>query len=107
MPSTQGLRLTRRQLLRHSAWRPRPHRTAAPRARRHAHTHGLLSQPISEQTNVFAAQEFGWFREVEIEFTFVPGAAAGPPSRMSWLAMPISPSRTWSPCSLLLTAVRS
>ena len=57
--------------------RPRPHRTAAPRARRHAHTHGLLSQPISEQTNVFAAQEFGWFREVEIEFTFVPGAGGG------------------------------
>jgi len=35
------------------------------------------SQPISEQTNVFAAQEFGWFREAEIEFTFVPGAGGG------------------------------
>jgi NitT/TauT family transport system substrate-binding protein len=35
------------------------------------------SQPISEQTNVFAAQEFGWFREAELEFTFVPGAGGG------------------------------
>jgi NitT/TauT family transport system substrate-binding protein len=35
------------------------------------------SQPISEQTNVFAAQEFGWFREAGLEFTFVPGAGGG------------------------------
>jgi NitT/TauT family transport system substrate-binding protein len=35
------------------------------------------SQPLSEQTNVFAAQEFGWFREADLEFTFVPGAGGG------------------------------
>ena len=78
MPSTQGLRLTRRQLLRHSALGALAF-TALPR-RVHAATPirmACLSQPISEQTNVFAAQEFGWFREVEIEFTFVPGARRG------------------------------
>jgi NitT/TauT family transport system substrate-binding protein len=35
------------------------------------------SQPLSEQTNIFAGQEFGWFREAGIEFTFVPGAGGG------------------------------
>jgi NitT/TauT family transport system substrate-binding protein len=35
------------------------------------------SQPISEQANVFAAQEFGWFREAGLEFTFLPGAGGG------------------------------
>lgn len=35
------------------------------------------SQPLSEQTNVFAAQEFGWFREVGLDVTFVPGAGGG------------------------------
>jgi NitT/TauT family transport system substrate-binding protein len=78
MPSTQGFRLTRRQLLRHSALGALA-LTALPR-RVHAATPirmACWSQPISEQTNVFATQEFGWFREVEIEFTFVPGAGGG------------------------------
>ena len=35
------------------------------------------SQPLSEQTNVFAAQEFGWFREAGLDFKFVPGAGGG------------------------------
>ena len=35
------------------------------------------SQPFSEQTNIFAGQEFGWFREAGIDFTFVPGAGGG------------------------------
>ncbi|HZU05634.1 MAG TPA: ABC transporter substrate-binding protein [Chloroflexota bacterium] len=35
------------------------------------------SAPLSEQTNVFAAQEFGWFAEQGIEFEFVPGAGGG------------------------------
>jgi len=35
------------------------------------------SQPLAEQTNVFAAQEFGWFRDAGLEFTFVPGAGGG------------------------------
>jgi NitT/TauT family transport system substrate-binding protein len=35
------------------------------------------SQPLSEQTNIFAGQEFGWFREAGIDFTFVPGAGGG------------------------------
>ena len=77
MPSTQVLRLTRRQLLRHSALGVLT-LTALPR-RVHAATPirmACWSQPISEQTNVFAAQEFGWFREAEIEFSFVPGGAA-------------------------------
>jgi NitT/TauT family transport system substrate-binding protein len=78
MLSTQGFRLTRRQLLRYSALSALA-LTALPR-RAHAATPirmACWSQPISEQTNVFAAQEFGWFREVEIEFTFVPGAGGG------------------------------
>jgi NitT/TauT family transport system substrate-binding protein len=78
MPSTQGFRLTRRQLLRHGALGALA-LTALPR-RAHAATPirmACWSQPISEQTNVFAAQEFGWFREAEIEFTFVPGAGGG------------------------------
>ncbi len=78
MPSTQGFHLTRRQLLRHSALgalalTALPRRTPAATPIRMA----CWSQPISEQTNVFAAQEFGWFREAEIEFTFVPGAGGG------------------------------
>jgi NitT/TauT family transport system substrate-binding protein len=35
------------------------------------------SQPLSEQTNIFAAQEFGWFREAGLDFQFVPGAGGG------------------------------
>jgi len=35
------------------------------------------SNPVSEQTNVFAAQEFGWFAEQGLEFEFVPGAGGG------------------------------
>jgi NitT/TauT family transport system substrate-binding protein len=35
------------------------------------------SPPISEQANVFAAQEFGWFREEGLDFEFVPGAGGG------------------------------
>jgi NitT/TauT family transport system substrate-binding protein len=35
------------------------------------------SQPLAEQANVFAAQEFGWFRDAGLEFTFVPGAGGG------------------------------
>lgn len=35
------------------------------------------SQPLSEQAHIFAAQEFGWFREVGLDFTFVPGAGGG------------------------------
>ena len=35
------------------------------------------SQPLSEQTHVFAAKEFGWFREVGLDFTFVPGKGGG------------------------------
>jgi len=78
MPSTRGIHLTRRQLLCHSALGALA-LSALPR-RMHAATPirmACWSQPISEQTNVFAAQEFGWFREAEIEFTFVPGAGGG------------------------------
>jgi NitT/TauT family transport system substrate-binding protein len=78
MLSTQGFRLTRRQLLRYSALSALA-LTALPR-RAHAATPirmACWSQPISEQTNIFAAQEFGWFREAEIDFTFVPGAGGG------------------------------
>ncbi len=35
------------------------------------------SQPISEQTNIYAAQENGWFKEQELDFTFIPGAGGG------------------------------
>ena len=35
------------------------------------------SQAISEQANIFAAQEFGWFKEQGLEFEFVPGAGGG------------------------------
>lgn len=35
------------------------------------------SQPISEQANIYAAQEFGWFKEQGLDFTFVPGAGGG------------------------------
>jgi NitT/TauT family transport system substrate-binding protein len=35
------------------------------------------SQPISEQANIYAAQEFGWFREQGLDFEFVPGAGGG------------------------------
>ncbi len=35
------------------------------------------SQPISEQANVYAAQEFGWFKEPGLDFEFVPGAGGG------------------------------
>jgi NitT/TauT family transport system substrate-binding protein len=78
MPSRPGFRLTRRQLLRHGALGA----LALTTLPQHAHAATPIrmacwSQPISEQTNVFAAQEFGWFREVEIECTFVPGAGGG------------------------------
>ena len=78
MPSTRGIHLTRRQLLCHSALGA----LALSALPRHMHAATPIrmacwSQPISEQTNVFAAQEFGWFREAEIEFTFVPGAGGG------------------------------
>ena len=35
------------------------------------------SQPVSEQANVYAAQEFGWFKEQGLDFEFVPGAGGG------------------------------
>jgi len=35
------------------------------------------SQPLSEQANIYAAQEFGWFAEQRLDFTFVPGAGGG------------------------------
>ena len=35
------------------------------------------SQAISEQANIFAAQEFGWFKEQGLECEFVPGAGGG------------------------------
>ncbi len=35
------------------------------------------SQPLSEQANIYAAQEFGWFKEQGLDFTFVPGAGGG------------------------------
>ena len=35
------------------------------------------SQPLTEQANVYAAQEFGWFEEQGLDFTFVPGAGGG------------------------------
>lgn len=35
------------------------------------------SQPLAEQANVYAAQEFGWFAEEGISFEFVPGAGGG------------------------------
>jgi NitT/TauT family transport system substrate-binding protein len=35
------------------------------------------SQPISEQANIFAAQEFGWFRDQGLDFEFVHGAGGG------------------------------
>jgi NitT/TauT family transport system substrate-binding protein len=35
------------------------------------------SNPLSEQTNLFAAQEFGWFAEQGLDFEFIPGAGGG------------------------------
>jgi NitT/TauT family transport system substrate-binding protein len=35
------------------------------------------SQPLSEQCNLFAAQENGWFREQGLDFEFLPGAGGG------------------------------
>ena len=35
------------------------------------------SGPLAEQSNVYAAQEFGWFAEQGLEFEFVPGAGGG------------------------------
>jgi len=70
--------LTRRQCLRYSALGALA-LAALPR-RAHAATPlrmACWSQPVSEQTNVFAAQEFGWFRDAGLEFTFVPGAGGG------------------------------
>ena len=71
--------LSRRQLLRHGALGAlivaagsRPALAALTTMRM-----SCWSQPLSEQTNVFAAQEFGWFREAGLDFTFVPGAGGG------------------------------
>ncbi len=35
------------------------------------------SQPLAEQANVYAAQEYGWFRDEGVGFEFVPGAGGG------------------------------
>lgn len=35
------------------------------------------SQPLVEQSNIYAAQEFGWFAAQGLDFTFVPGAGGG------------------------------
>lgn len=35
------------------------------------------SQPLAEQSNIYAAQEFGWFKAHGLDFTFVPGAGGG------------------------------
>ncbi|MDQ6604283.1 MAG: ABC transporter substrate-binding protein [Chloroflexota bacterium] len=35
------------------------------------------SQPISEQANIYGAQENGWFTAQGLDFTFVPGAGGG------------------------------
>jgi NitT/TauT family transport system substrate-binding protein len=35
------------------------------------------SQPLVEQTNIYAAQEFGWFAAHGLDFTFVPSAGGG------------------------------
>jgi len=35
------------------------------------------SQPLAEQANVYAAQEYGWFRDEGVELEFVPGAGGG------------------------------
>jgi NitT/TauT family transport system substrate-binding protein len=35
------------------------------------------SQAISEQANIFAAQEFEWFTEQGLDFEFIPGAGGG------------------------------
>lgn len=35
------------------------------------------SKPITEQTNLYHAEEQGWFKEKGIDFTFVPGAGGG------------------------------
>jgi NitT/TauT family transport system substrate-binding protein len=35
------------------------------------------SQPIAEQSNIFAAQEMGWFRDERLDFEFIPGAGGG------------------------------
>lgn len=71
-------RITRRSLLRHGALGglalvALPRRSGAATPLRMA----CWSQPISEQSNIFAAQEFGWFRDAGLDFTFVPGAGGG------------------------------
>ena len=35
------------------------------------------SQPLAEQSNIFACQEQGWFREAGLDFEFLPGAGGG------------------------------
>lgn len=35
------------------------------------------SQPIAEQSNIYASQEFGWFREQGLDYEFLPGAGGG------------------------------
>ncbi|MBI4737063.1 MAG: ABC transporter substrate-binding protein [candidate division NC10 bacterium] len=75
-----GGSVTRRQVLKATValagvaaieW-PRPG-VAAPEKVRMA----CWSQPISEQANVYAAQEFGWFKAQGLDFEFVPGAGGG------------------------------
>ncbi len=37
----------------------------------------VWSPPLAEQTNVYAAQEFGWFEEKGLDFEFIPGEGGG------------------------------
>lgn len=37
----------------------------------------VWSQPLAEQANVYAAQEFGFFEEQGLDFEFIPGAGGG------------------------------
>lgn len=70
--------LTRRQLCRASvlgaiALAAQPRHAPAATPMRMA----CWSQPLSEQAHVFAAQEFGWFRDAGLDFSFIPGAGGG------------------------------
>ena len=72
-------RLSRRQVLRRGALGALGLAAFSTRARAAATPIRMScwSQPLSEQTNLFAAQEFGWFAEVGLEFKFVPGKGGG------------------------------
>jgi NitT/TauT family transport system substrate-binding protein len=37
----------------------------------------VWSPPLAEQTNVYAAQEFGWFKDRGLDFEFIPGEGGG------------------------------